>query len=91
MTEPPFKFRQIFTGKRGDLPAVRVEFVDGAMIIWKVRRDFTGWTCSVDDDGGCDHTDTIEEILPQNLVKFFGYLEDQSDRGRLTPQRRSRE
>lgn len=85
-----FKFLQMFTGKRGDLPVLAARFNGeaGPTVQWRVRNDFTGWICSQCGNDGCDHSDAVEEILPGKLVRFLGWLEEKADRGSLSPQRR---
>lgn len=85
-----FKFIQMFTGKTGDLPVITARFNNeaGPSVNWRVREGFTGWICSQCGDDGCEHSDQVEAILPRKLTKFFSYLEDRADRGKLSAQRR---
>lgn len=84
------KFTQFFTGKQGDMPQVAVRFNDPLVnISWRVRSRYTGWMCSEHGEDNCEHSDIIEEMLPNNLVKYFSFLEDRFDLGKVSFQQKT--
>lgn len=69
------KITKITTGKTPQIGAI----VDNVLVTWGRRGGVASWRCREHGEGLCDHSEALEDMLPDPFIARLEYIEDRTN------------